>query len=93
MITTNAFSSNEKNVTTSLNAVHLHYGSHVLNASLWQLELVGCPRTTTKNPVKISEFLLILMEAFHILSRGGARFDMNRFKADFELFTVSLTFG
>ena len=38
-------------------------------------------------------FLLILMEAFHILSRGGARFDKNRFQADVELFTVSPTLG
>ena len=76
-----------------LDAAHLYYASQLLNAPLWSLELVGCPRTATENPVKISTFLLILMEAFHVLSRGGARFDMNRFKADFELFTVSPTFG
>ena len=33
------------------------------------------------------------MEAFQILSRGGARFDKNRFKADVELFTVSPKLG
>lgn len=28
------------------------------------------------------------MEAFHLLSRGGAKFDKQRFKSDVSLFTV-----
>jgi ATP-dependent RNA helicase DDX52/ROK1 len=28
------------------------------------------------------------MEAFQLLSRGGARFDKQRFKSDVQLFTV-----
>lgn len=28
------------------------------------------------------------MEAFQLLSRGGARFDKHRFKSDVQLFTV-----
>ena len=29
------------------------------------------------------------MEAFHLLSRGGAKFDKQKFKGDVELFNVS----
>lgn len=32
------------------------------------------------------------MEAFQLLSRGGTRFDKQRFKSDVQLFTVSSSY-